>query len=569
MEATHPYPARPLKVLHLKGTDYEMGRQHAELLGDCVSQGMPSFYYRFWNRIIEAPGAKGFQAEIKRLGGKLLDKVLVRKLQKQVSPFLCERIRGMSDVSGVAEKEFLTALVLPDLLPMLQAYAGKWGLFGLVDVVPPVRLGCTSFLGQGAAGELLQGRNLDFPGVAYWDRYPVIQLIERKGSLRYIGFASAGVPIAGITGINEAQISVALHQHYGLETSLTGRLPFIIGEEILCRAKTLEEARDIISRSNVSSAWAFVVGDGKTKSGFICETHPRAKGFRELLPASVLAHSNIFQTDDCRPSEYATTSRMNWDNHCRRERLHELVQKAGANLTAKEAVSFVCDHFDPYWLEEKPFNRTISQVYNIQSLVWDLTNMKCWMAEGNAPIHLDRYVEYDLGKIFEGKTAATGNTRPGFRFQESGNEEAKRSYILSFVRAFDGDFNGALEFLKKSLEAKFWPEAGLVAALLYMKQGDLQQSLEYLEKSRQWIEKKMQEKGFTQHPPEYFEIRLFHARALDLLGRRDEAKREYETLAREEACEDPNVKKKARASTYKRERLDRILMPYSSYIPFD
>jgi hypothetical protein len=331
MQASHPFPAFATRIISVKGTDREIGRQHAAQVGDHLAIGMPAFYYRFWRAALLGDTQEKWRNPLRGAVGYLLDPLLVDQLLKNVPTFIHERIQGMVDVAGIASREYITALVLPDLLPMLQAYAGKFGLAKFIEANPP-RFGCTSFVAQGK--NFIHGRNLDFPGVSYWDRYPVIQLTEREGFLRYVGFTTAGVPMAGITGINEEKISVSLHQHYCIKTSLKGQLPFVIGEEILGRARTLKEAKEIILASEVSSSWAFVVCDGKSKEAFICESYPGRKEFR-TFSHHPMSHSNYFQTDGCRPSEYATTARMNWDNYWRKTRLENLVKEAGSNLTAK------------------------------------------------------------------------------------------------------------------------------------------------------------------------------------------------------------------------------------------
>src|SRR5262249_3838545 len=154
-------------------------------------------------------------------------------------------------------------LILPDLMPMLQAYLTRLKPALFIEATPPPKFGCSSFVSSGK--HFLHGRNLDFPGVSFWDRYPVIQSTQRKGWLRYIGFTTAGVPRAGITGINEAQLSVSLHQHYCRETTLKGTLPFATAEEILGRAQTLQQAMDILRESIPATSWAFIITDGKTR----------------------------------------------------------------------------------------------------------------------------------------------------------------------------------------------------------------------------------------------------------------------------------------------------------------
>jgi tetratricopeptide (TPR) repeat protein len=565
----HPYPAVPTRILSLKGNDYEIGRQHAEQVGNDGREGMIRFYCEFWRRLLGVKGRGPLSRSALHAGRFLLERCLVDRLIAQVPGWARERMRGCAEGAGLDADELLTVLVLPDLLPILQAYLTRVLPRRFVEAAGPPRFGCSSFISSGRA--FLHGRNLDFPGVAYWDRYPVIQLTQRPGCLRTVSFTTAGVPIGGITGINEAQVSVSLHQHYGAQTSLKGALPFIIGEEILSRAKSLEDAVEILQAARVASSWAFIVTDGKQRRGLVYETHPRAFGATFLSEdRPILAHSNFFQSPECRPSEYATSCRMNWDNFWRKTRLEELVRSRGAALTMEESAAFISDHYDRYWGEEKPFNRTVSQVYNIQSLVLDPENMRVLFAEGDAPIHLGQFQEYDLGAIFSGRPQPKNARRvPGYVFQSEARKKAKQAYILSFIEAFEERLPQALEHLDRSLDHELTHEAALVAAQLHLKLGDFRRAIDRLEWAVGAMQSKMREKGLPQPPPEFFEAELYLARAYDLVGERRRAVGLYQAVASHPRLGDRNLRRLAAAEgPYTAADAARILMPYSSYIPF-
>lgn len=565
---SHPYPATPTRVVFTRGSDYEIGRQHAEALGKDANDGMVEFYYRFWRRMIAFKASAAWEKPFAQGLRYLLDPLLVGKLSRNITPGAVERLKGMSSVSGRPLSELFTTLVLPDLMPLLEVYVARIRPNMFLRVMPPPHFGCSSFISSGK--NFLHGRNLDFPGVGYWDRYPVIQMTERTGALRFIGITTAGAPFCGITGINEAQISVSLHQHYCREGNTRGTLPFLIGEEILAKARTLKEAREILKQWRVAASWAFLVADGKSRTAFIQERHPGATGTRELSGDGHLSHSNFFQTTECQPAELATTTRMNWDNYCRRDRVHALVAAEEGQLSPERAVQIVSDHFDPFWGEEKILNRTISQVYNIQSLVLDLEKMKLFLAEGNAPVQLGSYSEFDLGEIFSGREGRTGQKLPAYRFQSEAKREAKVDYILSFVAAFDGNERLALERLESALSRDFVPEAALVAGVVCMKLLQWPKALQFLERGRAFIEEKCQRLRKKHFPPEYFELILFQARTLDLLERRAEAEKEYSYLANHEGLQDTHIRTLAKkAGPFKKKHLGRILMPYSSYIPLE
>lgn len=563
---SHPYPAEPLKEIWVKGDPKRIGREHAIAVGEAFNKGMPRFYYEFWQRMSE-PKTTG---RLKKLGmhaaQTFLRHVVIPKLQRQIPAWALERIEGACEVSGRKPDEMAMTLILPDLFPLFSVWVARFYPELFVQVEPPPLFGCSSFFSRG--DKFLFGRNLDFPGVAYWDRFPVLQVTAPEDKLRYIAFTSAGVPFGGITGVNEDQISVALHQHYSRSGSISGKLPFLIAEQVLMEARSVEEALAIISRYPVATSWAFLVADGKTRKAVIYECHARG-GKANFLTTDHLSHANFYQTPECRRVENATSVRMNWDNYCRKNRLGHLLEAEGSALTPERAVQVLSDHYDPFWGEEKPFNRVVSQVYNIQSVVMDLEAMTAWVAEGDAPIHIRQYQKYDLGALFAGRSGKQEGVLPGYQFQSEDVRRAKEKYILSFVSACDGDYSNALEGLGQSLSAHYTPEAGLIAGVLKLKKGQFAEGRAEFEKGKAFIERKCAERGKKEYPPEYFETLIYLARSLDLVGARGEAEKVYDLLLQHPSALDSNHRRIATArKKYQARHLDSIMMPYSSYIPF-
>ncbi len=540
-----------------------MGRQHGEQLRASARAGMLDFYFRLWERIQQPHGLGKWQTwAMKQATGVTLP-WLLHTFAKNVPPWMNERMEGMREALGEDKNRIMTALVLPDLLPFLQSI---WVSFRPGDFVASdaPRFGCTSFLAHGSSFFL--GRNLDFPGVNYWDRFPVIQTFQPARGLNYVGVLSAGVPLAGITGLNEAQIAVSVHQHYSRTARIKGQLPFVFGEQILRECSTLAQAEEVLAKAQVSASWAFVVADGKTGEGFLYELSPNGRGIKKL-EGGALGHSNQFQTTSCQAFEYATTSRMNWDNHCRRERLLELVKKAGAGLAPAAAVQALCDHWDPYWNEPKVANRTVSQVYNIQSVLFDMVQMKFWAAEGESPIHLGSYAQFDVGRLLAGEEGRTGESLPGYQFGNPSMGQAKRSYISSFVDSFEGNHAPALTKIRIALKYFEFPEGLLVEGILSLRLGEHEAGLASLQRGVALVEEKAA--GLSEVPPEYFELRLYEARALDLLGRRSEATQKYFAIESDPRLSDRRLRALAKgAGPFTQAWLERIWMPYAAYIPF-
>ncbi len=170
MRNNHPFPAEPTQIIYVEGSDRQIGQQHAEQLGAKIAQGMAPFYTAFFDRVSN-PLDINFLEKV-GLGclQKGLDQFLVQKLIQRIPMEFKERISGMSEVSQVEEGIFLKAFILPDLLPMLQAY--------LIRLKP--QLGISVALPQlEEKGSYKEGKK---DGV--WEYYYKNGQIKEKGSFK-------------------------------------------------------------------------------------------------------------------------------------------------------------------------------------------------------------------------------------------------------------------------------------------------------------------------------------------------------------------------------------------------
>jgi hypothetical protein len=557
---------RIFQVLHSRGDDAAVGRAHAERFPDGVRKGMVSLYVGLWRRLLDAD-AGIVAGPVAKAVERLVDAVVLKPLTESIPDRYRRRIAAVADASRTPERDLLLASVLPDVLPIAQGALARWLPQRFVErrapelgSPAPIAFGCSSALLAGDKG--LVGRNLDFPGVGYWDRYPVLQSFEIPGKLRYVAVTSAGIPFAGITGVNEAGLYVALHQHYSRDFRRRGIAPFFLAEDVLGECRSVAEAIEAVSRGPVASAWAFLLADAQGHRAIV-ERSPKTVGPRRA--DALLTHSNFFQSDACRPHEYATSERMNWDNWYRNERLRKRL--AGlAPATVADVAAAMSDHVDDFWGEEKPVNRIVAQLYNIQSVVYDPSTRSLWLAEGETPIHLGRYRRYDLGEIFSGREGRTEEFVSSYRFANPCVARSRVHYSAAFVEGFEGRWDRSADALECAQKECFTAEGALVLAILRMKQRRFAEALDRVREGLEHIEKR---RGCRAYPPEYFELRLYEGRALDLLGRNKEAAACYRALAKCPDLTDRNLRAIARrARPFTVEAADRLFAPFSSYVPF-
>lgn len=185
---------------------------------------------------------------------------LIRLFHRNAPTLIAEEIDAMARGLGQDPIVLRRGLSLPDTGVFVQGLGSYPGLHFLPAV------GCTSVAAQLKDGGFAYARNLDFAGVGVWDRHPMLLAIEpESGSreLRHLVIGADGLPFGGITGVNEAGITLAVHQNYSRDISISGVPMALIGELVLREAKTVDEAIDALRRYRPASLWTFVLTDLK------------------------------------------------------------------------------------------------------------------------------------------------------------------------------------------------------------------------------------------------------------------------------------------------------------------
>lgn len=156
----------------------------------------------------------------------------------------------------------------------VQRSVGK-ALAGMTGPNTRIDFACTSFAAPGSMtrdGRHLHARNLD-ADLYNWNKAPLLFLCDetggRPGWHKYVAFGTAGLIYpGGISGVNDAGISVALHQmsttEYDSTPSDRADIAPYVEQRILREAGTLDEAADLVKDSNHFAAWTFVCTDAKS-----------------------------------------------------------------------------------------------------------------------------------------------------------------------------------------------------------------------------------------------------------------------------------------------------------------
>ena len=228
------------KVLHVKGSAYEMGYQQGTLLKADIHVLV---------RHLFDVKAKEFKVELVpglkiNPNPKLLVATISENQKKYVPKRYYDELRGVSDGSGVAYNEILVANFLPELFH------------------------CSGFALSGTAtkdGSLYHGRILDYGCDWQLQEHAVLTIAEPEGKIPFANVTYAGF-IGSVTGMNAKKVSIGEMGGKGLG-HWDGVPMALLVRWALEEANTLEEAVAIFRDHPRTCEYYYVVADGKTGQG--------------------------------------------------------------------------------------------------------------------------------------------------------------------------------------------------------------------------------------------------------------------------------------------------------------
>lgn len=442
MNVTTPTPAPqsasepPVHVLRLSGDFYEMGRQHGAALAKEVKAG-PIPY---------------FQHTVKRLAGKSLgplggalttavQRAVGARVAKALPDFARETIHGLADGAGIPRDEMMRGCTMPDA--MLWVVARLQRLEGRGPAVAhrfALGLGCTSAIAWGKAttdGRLYHARNFDYHGVENWPKHAAVLFHAPKDGQRYVSVGAAGVGLGGITAMNEAGLSLTVHQHMFTDRAKLGGTPIgVVGDIIMRKARTLEEAEAILASHTPIGCWTYLVTCAKSKRVLCHEEDPHRRAPRIVgTETSTFGYANVYLDEELGATELASYGSY-WRHNARRhQRANDLLQKNAGSLDAAGMAAILADTGDgPCRIAG-----SIAMVMTVGSVIFRPEDGAFWIGTGEAPTSRGTFVPFSLAK--QGHAPELGELRP----TASGpGDVAFERYRQAYVAYVDhGDVAGA------------------------------------------------------------------------------------------------------------------------------
>ncbi|MCD6512526.1 MAG: hypothetical protein J7K61_02860 [Thermoplasmata archaeon] len=230
-----------IKILHISGSNYEMGYQHGFLLRDEVRENMRAVLQDAYlnNTSMEE------LLSIWNITSKYMPKEYV------------EELHGIADGAGIDFNEVAAAY--------MAIMTWDVGCFGI------------AIWGNASKdGRLYQFRSFDLPmtmadpvtGVKMHDNAILIVREPENGYASLI--PSVAGSINGGGGINEKGIAVGMHLSWSDDYTFHGIPAFFRVQQVLDYAENAKEGIKYLT-TNLTMGWTFILSDGKTREGYAVE----------------------------------------------------------------------------------------------------------------------------------------------------------------------------------------------------------------------------------------------------------------------------------------------------------
>jgi hypothetical protein len=389
-----------IRVLSLEGDRFEMAFQHGRLLSGPIPQGaVPQSA-----RAVENAVRNGFPSI------PLVTGIVIRSFYRRITEGMFDYALansgtdpkevlmdayGLSEGSGVSVQTLLYGALGPESLQVLlgerthnpTSYSSQ----------------CSDFAAWGprtADGEVIIGRNTDYPLNGSYDRFPtVLYFNPTGGKQKYVGVTSAGIHNAGVVGLNESGIYISVHSIPTTDVSPDGIPVFFIGQEVLRSAKTLSEAVTLFQKAHSPSGWAYLVVSLNEKRAATVEFSNHHHGV-VASAGDYHIQTNHYRAPETKPHYLRVNPSVDNDTFARFDRIRHLIESQPAPLDARAAAAILGDKVDPFAKKVRGLGNTVAVHTTMTSVVVEAGKSRMWVANGRAPVSVGEYVELPLVDSF-------------------------------------------------------------------------------------------------------------------------------------------------------------------------
>jgi tetratricopeptide (TPR) repeat protein len=383
---------RGVHVLHLRGDRFEMAFQHGRLLRDEIAHGSLERAARIAHDNIRNSLGDGVLASAVSwyTNAAIAEPMLrngLRRARERGDDSLLDAY-GLSEGSGVPVRTIVHAALGPE---SAQTLLGKTA--GTVTATDPSQ--CTSFAAWGSAtagGQLIIGRNTDYPLNGYFDAHPTVIYFEpTDGALRYMTVTSAGFHNAGVCGMNEAGIYLGIHTVPAATVSEEGLPIFMVGQQILREARTLDEVEALLEDARPAAGWNYHAVSTREHRAVTFEMSCTRLA-RRPSRGDYHVTTNHWTQPEMAAHHLFVNDTIETDTRERMARAAEMIEQAAGTLDAAGAAAILADKYDRATGRIRRTPNVIATGATVSSSVWLPAEGVVYVAAGRAPVSQTGYV---------------------------------------------------------------------------------------------------------------------------------------------------------------------------------
>lgn len=511
-------PYGDLAYLNLRGSMLEMAAQHGARLKSRVHAGPIGFFSKYLLKVLaNSPVHKA--AYTLDWGSQRL---LGQRLKRRVPQEFQIAIQALAEAAEIPEDQVWQAYLMPEtFLWVVGTYHKVLGTRSAQGLGAPPMFGCTSAVVVPPRGQTtLHGRNFDYFGIDYWDKNQVVAFHHPDKGLDYVSITSAGMIGGGITSMNSAGLTFAMHQHFPRELDLNGVPVGVAGDYVIRNAHTIEEAVAILREFPPVAGWTYVMSEGDTGRAAVFEVAPGLENLTWLDGhAAGLGYANMYWGEALKDVEVDFFPEYRRCNVARQSRVGQCVREV-SGASPLDVARILGDLKDPESGEERLLGPTIVNVTTVASVVFEPAERRVWVAAGQSPTCRGWYVPFDLRRGAPSLDHAPFTPFPGWH--ESLQGQAFEAYRKAVAMNAAGEKDEAvLVEVERALALdSAEPYLRVLAGLLSLRlnrgeraEGAFRRALEGIPNAERRAE-----------------IQLYLGWSYDLLKRRTEAKHHYRAV---------------------------------------
>ncbi|NOU62081.1 C45 family autoproteolytic acyltransferase/hydolase [Marinifilum caeruleilacunae] len=355
--------------LTVKGDSYEMGLQYGVLMNDQIMEMQVKV-----DSIVESYVGKFF---LKKWIANMVLKSKIRKIEERMPQAFIEELEGMAEGCDLNVREIKTIAYFPQIF---------------------FKISCTSFVMKNEDG-IVHGRNLDWPGIETFTKFPLIVNYHRKDKIPTTILSFVCYP-AAYTGMNHNGLSMSINMNgapipEGKEESdyVTGMpMPYQL-RYVMENADELSEVDEMFEDYS-THGWFITVGSDKDRSGAMYEL-TRGQSIKNTMQNNYVGVTNLSVSEKGR-YEYSPINMHGESNITREDKLKELFQDISNKNLVDKAYQMVSSTAYYELPNDLYYGCGINNDITVKSCIMDNTEKKIYFAYGEMLAGCNQFLSYDL-----------------------------------------------------------------------------------------------------------------------------------------------------------------------------